>query len=160
MKCLLQHVVHFAVRICCGNVKMALCFKHLLQIYLDVLAADATLLAQWNFFHYRPSATKFVKNKSDIYVKKQVTPICPLVTRWTAHDRACKNLCDGLKQIVSALATCISERKKPDAVGIFAKITSSKFLAIILKVLKKPRQKFWPKILTPYFFTATTTYTS
>ena len=45
MKHLLQHVAHFAVGIGCGNVKVALCFKHLLQVYLDVLAVDAMLLA-------------------------------------------------------------------------------------------------------------------
>ena len=42
MKRLLQH----AVWIGCGNYKVTLCF--------DVLPADATLLALWKFFHYRP----------------------------------------------------------------------------------------------------------
>ena len=61
-----------------------------------------------------------------------MTPICPSVTRWTAHDRACKNFCDAFKQIVSALATCVNKRKGPDSVGIFVEITSLKFLATIL----------------------------
>ena len=31
---------------------------------------------------------------------------------------------------------------------------------ILLKGLRQSSQKFWPKILTPYFFTVTSTYTS
>ena len=33
---------------------------------------------------------------------------------------------------MSALATCVKERKEPDALGIFVEITSPKFLATIL----------------------------
>ena len=54
------------------------------------------------------------------------------MTRWTTHDRACKNLCDGFKQIVSALATCTNKRKEADALGIFVEITLLKFLATSL----------------------------
>ena len=41
-----------------------------------------------------------------------------------AHDHACNNLCDGFKQFVSALATCVNERKESDALGIFVEITT------------------------------------
>ena len=132
MKRLLQHAVPFAVWIGCGNHKVALYFKDLLQIYPVVLAADATLLTLWNFFHYRPLATNFVKNAAKTYDERQVTQICPSVTRWTPNNLACKNLCDGLKQTVSALATCVNERKKTDALGISVEITSSKFCSTIL----------------------------
>ena len=67
-----------------------------------------------------------------MYGKKQVTLIWPSVTRWTTHDQACKNLCDGFKQIVSALATCTNKRKEADALGIFVEITLLKFLATSL----------------------------
>ena len=117
---------------CCGNHKVALCFKHLLQVCPDILAADATLLALWKFFHYWLLATNFVKNAAEMYDKKQVTPICSSVTKWTTHDQAYKNICNGFTQIVSALATCVNERKEPDALGIFVEITSPKFLATIL----------------------------
>ena len=122
MKRLLQHAVPFAVWIGCGNHKVALCFKDLLQIFFY----------RWNFFHYRPLATNFVKNAAKIYDKKQATQICLSVTRWTPNNLVCKNLCDGLKQTVSALATCVNERKETDALGIFVEITSSKFLSTIL----------------------------
>ena len=108
---------------------MALCFKHLLQVYPDVLATDERLLALWKLFHYRPLATNFVKNAAEMYGKKQVRPS---VTRWTTHDQACKNLCDGFKQIVSALATCTNKSKEADALGIFVEITLLKFLATSL----------------------------
>ena len=50
MKKLLQNVALLAIWIGCGNQKVALCFKHLLQVYPDVLAADAMLLALWKTF--------------------------------------------------------------------------------------------------------------
>ena len=86
MKCQLQYAVHLVVWIGCGNHKVALCFKHLLQVYPDFLAADATLLALRKFFHYRPLANNFVKNVAEMYDEKQVTPIRASVTRWRAHD--------------------------------------------------------------------------
>lgn len=49
-----------------------------------------------------------------------------------AHGRACKSFYDGFKQIVSANATCVNERKEPDALDTFAQITSPKFLTTIL----------------------------
>ena len=122
MKRLLKHAVPLAVLIGCGNQKVTLYFKHLLQIYPDIFAADAILfftmlLFFFKFFHYWPLETNFFKNA---------------VTRWMAHDLACRNLCDGFKQIVSTLTTCVSKRKEPDALGIFLKIASPRFLATIL----------------------------
>ena len=61
-----------------------------------------------------------------------MTPVSPTVTIWTAHDRACKSLLDGYKQILSALSTGVNERKELDALGIFQEISSKMFLAIIL----------------------------
>ena len=49
-----------------------------------------------------------------MYDKKQLTQICQSDTRWMAHDHACNNLCDGFKQFVSALATCVNERKESE----------------------------------------------
>ena len=70
MKRLQQHVVPLAVWISCGNQRVALCFKHLQQVYPGVLAADAMLLALWKCFHYQPLATNFVKNAADMYDEK------------------------------------------------------------------------------------------
>ena len=79
-KHLLQHAIPCAVWIHCGNHKVALSFKHLLQVYPDVLAADATLLALWKFFYYQPLTTNFVKNVAEMYDEKQKAPVCPSVT--------------------------------------------------------------------------------
>ena len=63
IKHLLQHAVPLALWTGCGNHKVALCFKHLLQVSPNVFAADATLLALWKFFHYRSLAITFVKHE-------------------------------------------------------------------------------------------------
>ena len=56
LKQLLKHVVPLGNWVSCGNHKMALCFKHLLNDFPDVFSADAT------FSLYRSSsATTFLK---------------------------------------------------------------------------------------------------
>ena len=128
MKRLLQHAVPLAGWIGCGNRKVVLFFKHPLQVYPEVLAPAATLLALWNFFHYQHLAPTFVKNAAETYDERQVTLICPSVTRWMGHDRASKNLCNGLKQIVSALATCVKKRKQPDVLAYLWRLHPQSFL--------------------------------
>ena len=107
-----------------------------MNVFPDVLSADATLLALWKFFHYRPLAIKFLlKNAADAYEEYRVTPVSPSVTRWTDHERACKSLCDGYRQILFALSACVNEIKEPNALGIFQEISSKRFLATFLMLL-------------------------
>ena len=131
LKRLLKHAGALGNLFGCGNHKVALCFKYL-NDFPDVLSANATFLALWKFFHYHPLAINFLKNAPDTYEKCHVIPASPSVTRWTAHDRACKSLCDGYKQILSALSTCVNERNEPDVLGIFREISFKRFLANIL----------------------------
>ena len=130
LKRLLQHVVSIAAWIGCGNHKATLCFKHLLNEFPSVADADATLLALWKFFHFRPSA--FLENTSEIYGEPTIAPVCPSITRWTTHDRACKNLYNGYKLFLSALIVCLNERKEPEAPGLFTEIKDEEFTASIL----------------------------
>ena len=58
--------------------------------------------------------------------------VCPSVTRWTAHDRACKNLYNGYIQFLSALTVCLNERKEPESLGLFTEIKDEEFTATIL----------------------------
>ena len=74
----------------------------------------------------------FMENVAEIYGESLVIPVCPSVTRWTAHDRACKSLYDGYKQFLNALGVCVNERKESETVGIFSEITDCEFIATIL----------------------------
>ena len=132
LKQLLKDAVPLGNWVGCGNHKVALCFKHLLNDFSNVLSVDAILLALWKFFHYHPLAINFLKNAVDEYEECHVTPESPKIARWTAQNRSCKSLCDGYKQILSAYSTSVSERKEPDAIGIFQEVSSKRFLAIIL----------------------------
>ena len=89
-------------------------------------------LALWKYFHYRHLAVNFLENASEIYAKPSIVPVCPSVTGWTAHDRACKNLHDGYKQLLSALTVRLNERKEPKALGSFTEIKDEEFTATIL----------------------------
>ena len=128
----LLHVVPMAAWIGCSNHKVALCFKHLLDEFPSVADADATLLALWKFLHYRPLAINFLENASEIYGEPPIVPVCPSVTRWTAQDRAYKNLYNGYKQFLSASTVCLNVRKEPEALGLFTENKDEEFTATIL----------------------------
>ena len=85
-----------------------------------------------SFFHFHPLALGFKEKVADIYAESFVTPVCPSTTRWTAHDRACKSLCEGYKQFLHALGVCVNERSEPQVTRIFAEITDSTFITTIL----------------------------
>ena len=89
-------------------------------------------LALRKYFHYRHLAVNFLENASEIYGKPSIVHVCPSVTGWTAHDRACKNLYNGYKQFLSALPVRLNERKEPKALGLFTEIKDEEFTATIL----------------------------
>ena len=115
-----QHIVPIAAWIGCGNHKVTLCFKHLLNKLPSVADADAMLLALSKFFNYRPLAVNFLEleNASEIYGEPSTVPVCHNLTRWTAHDRAHKNLYNGYKLFLSALTECLNESKGARSSGV------------------------------------------
>ena len=78
-----QHIVPIAAWIGCGNHKVTLCFKHLLNKLPSVADADAMLLALSKFFNYRPLAVNFLEleNASEIYGEPSTVPVCHNPTR-------------------------------------------------------------------------------
>ena len=92
LKRLLKDAVPLGVWIGCGNHKLALRFKYLLPLFSEIFSADATLTALWKFFHYRPLAISFIENAAEVFQEDFVVPVCPSVTRWTAHDKARKSI--------------------------------------------------------------------
>ena len=121
-----------AAWISCDNHKVALYFKHLLDKFPSVADADAKLFALWKFLHYKHLAVNFLENTSEIYGEPSIVPVCSSVTRWTAHDRACKNLYNGYEQFLRALTVCLNERKEPEALGLFTEIKDEEFTTSIL----------------------------
>ena len=100
--------------------------------YTNINNADATLLTLWKYFHYRPLAINFLKEAADAYERHFITPVCPSVTRWTAHGRACKAVYDGYQQLLVTLSVALNERWEPEAMGLFAALAEEEFLATLL----------------------------
>ena len=73
-----------------------------------------------------------MENVADIYDKSLVTPVCLNITRWTAHDPACRSLCEGYKQFLHALGVCLNGCSEPEATRIFVEINDGTFSATIL----------------------------
>ena len=74
----------------------------------------------------------FIENTAEVFQEDSVVPVCPSITRWTAHDRVCKSICNGYKQYLAALSVCVNEQIEPDAMGIFEQLSSPQFISTIL----------------------------
>ena len=100
--------------------------------YTNINNVDATLLALWKYFQYRPLALNFLKETADDYEEHIITPICPSVTRWTAHGKSCKAVYDGYQQLLVALSVALNERREPEAIGLLVALAKEEFLATLL----------------------------
>ena len=90
----------------------------------------------WKHFKYCPLAMTFLENSADIYGDDHVVPVCPSVTRWTAHERACRTFFKGYRHFLSALSVCCYERKEAEALGLFIQATSLQNVATIVMLLE------------------------
>ena len=103
LKRLLHHEVPLLVWVGCRNHKLALCLKHLMVEYTNINKAGATLLAFWKYFYYCPLALN-LKEAADAFEQHVIMPVCPSVTRWTAHGRACEAVYDGYQHCIELKA--------------------------------------------------------
>ena len=103
----------------CGNHKLALCFKHLLQEFASGQETDVFLKTSLTVFQVVLLGNEFVKKCAEIYGESIIVPVTPSITQWTAHERACTIVNKEYHQFVSALVTCYNERKELEALGLF-----------------------------------------
>jgi hypothetical protein len=122
----LAHIVPMLFWVGCGNHKLALCFKHLLGKFPVILETDAFLEALWKYFKYRTLAMASLERFADLYNETPVVRTCPSVTRWTAHERCCKSVLKGYRQILSSLIFLYNERKEPESLGLIIQLTTPK----------------------------------
>ena len=90
----------------------------------------------WKYFKYRSLAMNFLDSSAKIYGDVHVVPVCPSVTRWTAHERACHTFHTNYRHFLNALAVGFNERKEPEALGLFIQATSSANIATMLMLLE------------------------
>ena len=100
--------------------------------YTNTNNADATLLSLWKYFRYCPLPRNFLKEAADTYEQHVVTPVCPSVTGWTAHGRACKAVYDGYQQLLVTLSDALNEIQELGAMGLFAALAEEEFLVTLL----------------------------
>ena len=84
-----EHKVSLLKWIGCNHHKLALTFKHLIPSFQCVAEINIFLLNLWKFFQYRPLPMNISGNTSEMYDDSPAVPICPSVTWWQAHERAC-----------------------------------------------------------------------
>ena len=115
----LEHKVPLLKWIGCNNHKLALTFKHLIPSFQCIAEIDIFLLNLWKYFKYRPLAINILGNTSEMYGDSPTIPICPSLTRWQAHERACETFHLHFENFLDALSTSYATRKEAKALGLF-----------------------------------------
>ena len=136
LKWYLKSTIPHLIWVGCGNHKLSLCFKHLLNQFPSVFETDVFLESLWKFFKYRPFAKNLLEESAGMYDENVVVPVAPSVTRWTAHECACKSVIKGYRQFVSSLTTCYNERGEPEAVGLLVQLCKPMILSTMLMLLE------------------------
>ena len=85
-----EHKVPSLKWIGCNNHKLALTLKHLIPSFQCVAKIDIFMFNLWKYFKYRPLAMNILGNTIEMYRDSPTVSICPSVTRWQAHERACE----------------------------------------------------------------------
>ena len=68
-------------------------------------------------------------NTSEMYGDSPTVPICPSVTRWQAHKRACETFHLHFENFLDALSTSYATRKEAEALGLFIQGSSCQTIA-------------------------------
>ena len=76
-------------------------------------------------FKYRPLAKNLLEESAEMYDENVAVPVAPSVTRWTAHECACKSVIKDYHQFISSLTTCYNEPREPEALGLLVQLCSS-----------------------------------
>ena len=82
-------------------------------------------------------------NTSEMYGDSPTVPICPSVTRWQAHKRACETFHLHFENFLDALSTSYATRKEAEALGLFIQGSSCQTIAtnlMLLDVFKSIKQ--------------------
>ena len=77
-------------------------------------------------------AVIYIKIAAEVFQEDSMVPVCSSVTTWTAHNRACKSICNGYKHYPAALTVYVNKRNEPDAIGTFEQLSSLQYISTIL----------------------------
>ena len=78
----------------------------------------------------------FLEDSAEIYGDDVMKPVCPSVTRWTAHERACLAFFKSFSHILNTLIVSYREREESEALGLIIHASSSQMIATILMLLE------------------------
>ena len=131
----LEHKVPLLNWIGCNNYKLILTFKHLIPSFQCVAEIDIFLLNLWKYFKYCPLGMNILGNTSEMYGDSHTVPICPSVTQWEAHERACETFHLHFENFLEALSTSYVKQKEAKALGLFIEGSSCQTIATNLTLL-------------------------
>ena len=74
-------------------------------------------------------------NATEMYGDSPTVPICPSVTQWQAHERACERFHLHFENFLDVLSTSYAKRKEAEALGLFIQGSSCQTIATNLMLL-------------------------
>ena len=125
----LEYKVRLLKWIVCNSLKLGLTFKHLKPSFQCIAEIDIFLLNLRKYFKYCPLAMNIVGNTSEMYGGSPTVQICPSVTRWQAHERACETFHLHFENFLDALSTSYAKQKEAEALGMFIQSSSCQIIA-------------------------------
>ena len=86
----IRHFALFSIYINCRCHQLALCFKHLFELFPWLESLDKLLLGLWKGFCYCGKNRHNLKELQEAYGLKALNLVKGAVTRWLTHGAACR----------------------------------------------------------------------
>ena len=93
---------------------LALCFKHLLELFPWLELLDKLLLGLQRGFYYSGKNHHTLKELQEAYDLKALNLVKATVTRWLSHGAACRRYWEQYVIIIEALDDILSKKGNPD----------------------------------------------
>lgn len=107
-----------AIYINCRNHRLALCFKHIRDLFPWLETIDTLLLGLWKAFHYSSKNRYILTEIQKAYGMKALSIVKAALTRWLSHGAACRRCRIRYPEIVEALDDIVVKNPKAELIGI------------------------------------------
>ena len=110
----IRHFAPFAIYVNCRCHRLALCFKHLFELFPWLESLDKLLLGLWKGFFYSGKNRHILNALQEAYGLKALNLVKAAVTRWLSHGSACRRCRERYVVIIEALDDIVSSKNNAE----------------------------------------------
>ena len=112
------HFASHSICINCHNYWLAICFKHLRNVFPWLETTDTLLLGLWKAFYFT-SKNRYILNEIQAaYSVNTLTIFKAAITRWLSHGATCKRCQERYIVIIESLGEVSSKDPKAVLIGV------------------------------------------